>query len=70
MTKSKIGFVDTDALGEEQNPTMGHAEAYEEDDDSSGGFINNVLLYFLLCFGALSLLKEVTLFLVRLFKRG
>jgi len=69
MTKSKIGFVDTDSHEEEEQHQMGHAEAYEEDDDSSGGFINNVLLYFLLCFGALSLLKEVTLFLVRLFKR-
>jgi len=65
MTKSKIGFVDTDSHEEEEQHQMGYAETYEEDD----GFINNVLLYFLLCFGALSLLKEVMLFLVRLFKR-
>lgn len=68
MTKSKIGFVDTDSHEEEEQHQMGYAETYEENDDS-GGFINNVLLYFLLGFGALSLLKEVTLFLVRLFKR-
>jgi len=67
MGKQKIGFIDTDSVGEEHDPHMGYAETYEEDDNN--GFWNSVFMYFLIGFGVLSLLKEVTLFLTGLFKR-
>jgi len=62
----KIGFVDTDNQ-DQQDPILGRIE-----DQSNEGweFWQTLIIDFLLAFGALSLLKDILVFLMSLKKRG
>jgi len=64
--KNKIGFVDTDNQNQ-QKPTMGRIEDQEND---RWDYRQNLLVGFLMVFGALPLMKETLVFLVGLEKRG
>jgi len=64
--KSKIGFVDTEDKGQKE-PFMGKIEDQEE---CGWEFWQTLIIDFLLAFGALSLLKEILVFLMSLKKRG
>jgi len=63
----KIGFVDTDNPPDYQKPQMGRIE---DQEDERREFWLNLIVSFLMVFGAISLIKEVVIFLVNLKKRG